>query len=453
MKNRTLYLVFLDAICTNGALLLAYLTFFDEPFRYFHPTVPGVFRGVAIVLCVLFFSYFMELYSRDLWLDVAGIAARIAVSLNLSFLSLSLFIFMVPTLTLGQRYLTLYLLGFGVLQFVGHAGFRFLEMKFNLLPKVLILGIGSLAAKIGGVVLGLTQNYVLAGFFPAGSEQIMVPREKIVGEGMNLYETALKERVDKIVVAVNDQLHEYPLQDILTCKLHGVSIFDAPGFYEIATGKMLIEHITPEWFVFSQGFYVSSLRRVIKRCFDILISLAGLPVLLLLFPVVALIIKLDSVGPVFFRQIRIGENEKPFTIYKLRTMDNNAELGSGAVWSQDGDPRITRSGNLLRKCRLDEFPQLYNVLRGDMSVVGPRPERPEFIEQLKEIIPYYSERHLIKPGVTGWAQVNYPYGSSVEDAIEKLRYDLYYLKNFSMQLDFMILLETVKVVLKQRGGR
>ena len=453
MKNRTKYLLFLDVICANGALLLAYLLIIDEPFRYFNPTVPGVFRGGVILLCVLVSSYFMELYGRDLRFDLAGLAARIAVALNISYLGLSLFIYMVPTLTVGQRLLTYYLLGFGLVQFIIHAGFRYVEQKFDLLPKVLILGTGPLAAKIGDIVSDLTQNYILTGFMPAGSEQIAVPREQIVGETMNLFETVLKERVDKIVVAVSDGLKEYPLQEILTCKLHGVSVYDAPTFYERATGRMLIEHITPEWFVFSEGFYISSLRRAVKRCTDILICLVLLPVLLLLFPVIALVIKLDSAGPVFFRQVRVGENEQPFTLYKLRTMNNNAEFETGAVWAQDNDPRITRIGNFLRKSRLDEFPQLYNVLRGDMSIVGPRPERPEFIEQLKEIIPYYSERHLIKPGVTGWAQVSYPYGASVEDAIEKLRYDLYYLKNFSIQLDVMIVLETVKVVFGQRGGR
>jgi sugar transferase (PEP-CTERM system associated) len=248
-------------------------------------------------------------------------------------------------------------------------------------------------------------------------------------------------------------LSGFPFQDILTCKLNGIDIFDAPTFYELSTGKLLIEHITPEWFIFSQGFYLSLLRRYVKRGADILICLMVLPFLIPLLPVMALIIKLDSPGPVFFRQLRVGENERLFNLYKLRTMINNAEVKTGAVWAQDDDPRITRIGNFLRRCRLDEFPQLFNVLRGDMSIVGPRPERPEFIEQLKEIIPYYSERHLIKPGVTGWAQVNYPYGSSVEDAIEKLRYDLYYLKNFSIQLDLMIVLETVKVVIAQRGGR
>ena len=453
MKNRTKYLVLLDMLCANGALLLTYVLIADESFRYFHPTLPGAVRGVVVVLCALLSSYFMELYSRDLVLDLAALAARIAVSLNLSFLGLSLFIFIVPTLTVGQRFLSYYLLGFGLIQFLLHAGFRFVEQKFKLLPKVLILGAGFLAARIGEVVSGLSQNYVLTGYIPAGSEQIEVPREKIVGEELNLYQVALKERVDKIVVAVNDRRHEYPLQQILSCKLHGISVFDAPGFYEKAMGKLLIEQITPEWFVFSQGFCISSLRRAVKRYCDILISLVAMPALLLLFPVVALVIKLDSAGPVFFQQLRVGENEKPFALYKLRTMHNNAEFETGAIWAQAGDPRITRIGNFLRKCRLDEFPQLYNVLRGGMSIVGPRPERPEFIEQLKEIIPYYSERHLIKPGVTGWAQVNYPYGASVEDAIEKLRYDLYYLKNFSLQLDVMIVLETVKVVFNQRGGR
>ena len=453
MRNRTKYLLFLDIVCANGALLLAYLLIYNELLLNFHPTVPGIVRGIIILFCVLLTSYFMEIYNRDLRVDLAGLAARIAVSLNLSFLGLSLFIFMVPNLTVGQRFLTFYLMGFGLIQFLVHAGFHLIELKFKLLPRVLILGAGALAVKIGEVVSDLSQNYTLTGFMPAGSERILVPREKIFGEGMSLIETVLKERVDKIVVAVGDRLHEYPLQEILACKLKGVSVYDAPTFYEVATGKLLIEQITPEWFVFSQGFCISSLRRTIKRCADILICLVAMPALLLLFPVIALAIKLDSAGPVFFRQLRVGENERPFMLYKLRSMNNNAEFATGAVWAQDNDSRITRMGNFLRKNRLDEFPQLYNVLRGDMSIVVPRPERPEFIEQLQEVIPYYSERHLIKPGVTGWAQVNYPYGASVEDAIEKLRYDLYYLKNFSLQLDVMIILDTIKVVFSQRGGR
>jgi sugar transferase (PEP-CTERM system associated) len=453
LKYRTKYLLILDLLGANGALVLAYMISMDEPLRYFNPTAAGVVRGVVIMVSVLFASYFMELYSRDTWYDLAGLAARIAIALNLSFLGLLFFVFLIPTLTVGQKVLTCYLLGFGVIQFLFHAGFRYVERKLELLPRVLILGVGPLAAKMGDILTGLDHSFVLTGFMQAGSEQIAVPRDKILGEGVNLIETALKRRVDKIVVAVNDRFNEYPLQEILSCKLRGIAVLDAPTFYERVMGKMLIEQITPEWFIFSQGFQISALKRAIKRSVDVLISLLVLPVLVIFFPLIALIIKLDSKGPVFFGQTRVGENEKTFTLYKLRSMDNNAEVETGAVWAQDNDPRITRIGNFLRKCRLDEFPQLYNVLRGDMSIVGPRPERPEFIEQLKEIIPYYSERHLIKPGVTGWAQVNYPYGASVEDAVEKLRYDLYYLKNFSTGLDIMIILETIKVIFNQRGGR
>jgi len=453
LKSLTKYLLLLDLLGANGALFLAYLLILHEPFRYFHPTGAGVVRGIVIVTGVLFTSYFMELYSRDISYDLAGLAARIAIALNLAFLGLLLFIFLVPTLTIGQKVLACYLLGFGLIQFLIHAGFRFIEQKFELLPRVLILGVGPLAAKMGDAVAELTHSYVLTGFMPVGSEKIAVQQDKVISEGATLLETVAARRVAKIVVAVTDRLNEYPLREILSCKLRGIAVLDAPTFYERVMGKMLIEEITPEWFIFSQGFQISALKRAVKRSVDVLISLLLLPVILLLFPFIALMIKFDSAGPVIFGQLRVGENEKPFTLYKLRTMDNNAEVDTGAVWACDNDPRITRMGHFLRKCRLDEFPQLYNVLRGDMSIVGPRPERPEFIEELKEIIPYYSERHLIKPGVTGWAQVNYPYGASVEDAVEKLRYDLYYLKNFSTGLDIIIIIETVKVIFNQRGGR
>jgi sugar transferase (PEP-CTERM system associated) len=228
---------------------------------------------------------------------------------------------------------------------------------------------------------------------------------------------------------------------------------DAPSFYEKMTGKLLLENITPSWFIFSDGFRITAHVRLVKRVSDVLFSLAGLILVLPFIPIIALAIRLDSPGPVFFRQIRVGEREKNFLLYKFRTMRQDAEKGSGAVWAQERDPRITRLGNFLRKSRIDEIPQLFNVLMGDMSLVGPRPERPEFIEKLKEVIPYYSERHFVKPGVTGWAQVRYPYGASIEDALEKLRYDLYYIKNLTISFDLMIILETVKVVLFRRGGR
>jgi sugar transferase (PEP-CTERM system associated) len=235
--------------------------------------------------------------------------------------------------------------------------------------------------------------------------------------------------------------------------MNGIEVIDAPTFYEQLTGKLLIENITPSWFIFSEGFRITPLLIVSKRVCDILFSVMGLFLTLPLIPVIMLIIKADSPGPVFLRQVRVGEKEKKFVLYKFRTMCHDAETKTGAVWAQKDDPRVTRVGMFLRVSRLDEIPQLYNVLRGDMGFIGPRPERPEFVEKLKDIIPFYSNRHFVKPGITGWAQVKYPYGASVEDSIEKLRYDLYYIKNLSIILDMVIVLETIKVVLFRRGGR
>jgi exopolysaccharide biosynthesis polyprenyl glycosylphosphotransferase len=193
--------------------------------------------------------------------------------------------------------------------------------------------------------------------------------------------------------------------------------------------------------------------KIQKRVFDLLFSLIGLLLAAPLFPLIALLVKLDSPGPVFFSQLRVGEKEKEFFVHKFRTMGQDAEKTTGAVWAQKDDPRITRVGNFLRKTRLDEIPQLFNVLKGNMSLVGPRPERPEIVDQLKKKVPYYAKRHSVKPGLTGWAQVKYTYGASEEDALEKLRYDLYYIKNYSIFLDLEIVLETVKVVLFHRGSR
>jgi exopolysaccharide biosynthesis polyprenyl glycosylphosphotransferase len=186
---------------------------------------------------------------------------------------------------------------------------------------------------------------------------------------------------------------------------------------------------------------------------DLISAIVILLLVLPFLPIIVLVIKLDSAGPILFRQKRVGKRGKIYVLYKFRTMTVDAEKNTGAVWAKEHDPRVTRVGEFLRKCRIDEIPQLFNVLAGDMSLVGPRPERPEFVDKLKEIIPYYSERHFVKPGVTGWAQVRYPYGASVEDAIEKLRYDLYYIKNLTMVFDLIVILETIKVVLFRRGGR
>jgi sugar transferase (PEP-CTERM system associated) len=230
-------------------------------------------------------------------------------------------------------------------------------------------------------------------------------------------------------------------------------VLDAPSFYEQVTGKLFLEEINPSWIIFSDGFKVRNWRKIIKRGMDLLSAVTGIVLTIPFLPLIFLAIKFDSPGPLLYRQERVGEKEKRFFVYKFRTMRVDAESGTGAVWASKNDSRVTRIGAFFRKSRIDELPQFYNILRGDMSMVGPRPERAEFVETLKQKIPYYSERHFVKPGVTGWAQVRYPYGASVEDALEKLRYDLYYIKNLTLAFDLMIILETIQVVLFRRGAR
>jgi sugar transferase (PEP-CTERM system associated) len=275
----------------------------------------------------------------------------------------------------------------------------------------------------------------------------------ILGNCDDLLDTARRAQAEVIVVALSERRGVFPLRDVLRCKLNGIQIMDAPSLYELVRGKLMLESITPSWFIFSSGFRRTTLFSISKRFVDIVLSCIGLLLTLPFFPLIALAIKLDSSGPVFFRQERVGNKEKLFVLYKFRTMGQDAEKGTGAVWADKNDPRVTKLGRFFRGSRIDEIPQLINVLKGNMSFVGPRPERPEFVDKLKLVIPYYSKRHFIKPGLTGWAQVRYPYGSSVEDAVEKLRFDLYYIKNIGPFLDTLIFFETIKVVLFGFGGR
>jgi sugar transferase (PEP-CTERM system associated) len=232
-----------------------------------------------------------------------------------------------------------------------------------------------------------------------------------------------------------------------------MNIIDGESFYERITGKLLVEKINPSWLIFSDGFVKSKISKTIKRSVGLLISFCMLVLLSPIILLAAIAIKLDSRGSILFSQERVGEFGKKYTLYKFRSMRADAEEATGPVWASENDPRVTRVGKLIRKLRIDELPQLWNVFKGDMSFVGPRPERPVFVEKLKETIPYYNERFSVKPGLTGWAQIRYPYGASEEDALEKLKYDLYYIKNMSSVMDLTIIFHTVKIVLLGRGAR
>jgi sugar transferase (PEP-CTERM system associated) len=261
--------------------------------------------------------------------------------------------------------------------------------------------------------------------------------------------------VDRVVVSLSDERGKLPMGKLLDVRLQSGVLFDhLASVYEEYTGKIALENLRPSWLVFSTGFRKGRALMAAKRAFDLLASVAGLILASPLMAVTALILKIESPrDPILYHQERVGLNGKVFTIHKFRTMRTDAEAGTGPVWSTANDTRVTRVGRFMRKTRLDEIPQLWNVLIGDMSLIGPRPERPAFVEQLTEKIPYYGQRHVIKPGVTGWAQVRYSYGASVEDAIEKMQYDLYYVKNLSLMFDMLIVLETIKTVVLRRGAR
>ena len=258
---------------------------------------------------------------------------------------------------------------------------------------------------------------------------------------------ARKLYIDTIVVAIKEKRGELPTKELLQCRIDGIEVIDGISFYETLSGKLLVEHISPSWLIFSDGFQKSKIKKNLKRLTDIILSALLLITFAPILCVVMLLIKIDSKGPVFYSQERIGERHIIYMIYKFRSMFTDAEEKTGPVFTTKDDDRITRFGRFLRKWRIDEIPQLWNVLRGEMSFVGPRPEREFFVKQLEQEIPYYRERFSVKPGITGWAQVCYRYGYTLEDAVEKLNYDLFYIKNMSILMDLMIILRTIKIVL------
>jgi sugar transferase (PEP-CTERM system associated) len=261
--------------------------------------------------------------------------------------------------------------------------------------------------------------------------------------------------VDEIVIAMDDRRREFPVRELLDCRLNGIEVIDIVSFLERETGRVHVDVLNPSWIIFAAGFRRDALRQASKRAFDLLASLA---LVLLTWPfmlltAIAIMFEDGPRAPLLYRQRRVGLDGKDFHVLKFRSMRVDAEGDGKARWATGSDDRVTRVGRVIRKVRIDELPQIFNVLRGDMSFVGPRPERPEFVSQLAESIPYYEERHCAKPGITGWAQICYPYGASEKDSLEKLQYDLYYVKNQSLLFDLMILLQTVEVVLLGKGGR
>ena len=325
----------------------------------------------------------------------------------------------------------------------------------RLRTRILIFGSGTVAKTVGSTLRAADPHAQIVGYFAGPNEENPeVPRTEMIEPRGTLTETARSLGVDEIVVALSERRGgSMPLRELLDCKLYGVRVVDIATYFEKTLAQIKISHVNAGWLIFGDGFNQGMLRTAVKRVFDVvsssLILLAALPVM----AITAVLIKLESPGAVLYRQERVGLNGRVFNVIKFRSMRSDAEKDGKPRWATLNDDRVTKIGRFIRKVRIDELPQLLNVLRGEMSMVGPRPERQFFVDELISKIPYYAVRHSVKPGVTGWAQVRYEYGSTVEDSIEKLQYDLYYVKNHTLFLDLLIMLETVAVVLTGKGAR
>jgi sugar transferase (PEP-CTERM system associated) len=419
--------------------------------------VNGVAWTAALFAGFCLFSLFsLGLYSVRQRTSVAGLIVRVTVAVLFALGLSALTFYLFPPLQFDRRTLVLT----AVIALCSALVVRLLleravdQDMFK--SRVLIYGAGRLASRVLTLRRRNDQRgFRLLGFMTTPGDQLKVPVERVVAVPPSLLEWALDNEVDEIVVAMDDRRVGFPLHEFIECRLAGIGVLELPTFLERETGRVHLEILNPSWIIFADGFGASNLQRALERVFDVLVSASLLVATSPLMLLAALGIRLEDGwdAPVLYRQRRVGQHNTIFDVVKFRSMRVDAEEGGVARWALTDDPRVTRFGALLRKTRVDELPQLWNVLRGNMSFVGPRPERPEFVDTLEQTIPYYRERHTVKPGITGWAQLCYPYGSSEKDALEKLQYDLFYVKNRSLLFDLAILLQTVEVVLWGKGAR
>ena len=415
---------------------------------------PLHYRVVLFVVVMLLVMTSFGLYQRDLSEGRWGYFPRLVISLAFGFLTFLLLLpfdphAVFPPATVAYALLVA-LLGTAVTRFAYIA----LVNRESRQRHVLVLGTGRRARAVRSLASGslARPGFHLVGFVPFGERELAAEAAPLLPT-QPLADIARSHHVSEIVVASRDRRQILPMKELLECKLRGVQVLDVTTFFEQEGGLIELESLNTSWLVFADGFRQGFSRTTIKRLFDIIASILLLVLALPVMAVVALAIWIDDRGPVLYRQERVGQGGAGFLLLKFRSMRIHAEHDGAPKWASENDARVTRVGRIIRKLRLDELPQAVNVLRGDMSFVGPRPERQFFVSDLEKRIPFYSYRHTLKPGITGWAQVNYPYGASVDDAREKLKYDLYYVKNNSLFLDFIILIQTIQVVIFQKGSR
>ena len=409
----------------------------------------GYFKIAVVTLIVLVFSHWFDLYDPAQFNKKGELYFRLLLVPGFLALVLALIDWIFPQFMPGQHSALVGLIILTFALFGWRTAYSWLSQQSFLRERVYVLGTDERAQRL---VQGLRTRSELGidvvGW--SGNIEGVMTRESMA---VHLTELVRQHTVHRVIVAMQDRREAMPMPELLQLRLRGVHIEEATSWLEKISGRIEVEQLYPSWIIFAKGFRFSSPFRMVRRILNFTVALIGLILALPVLPFVMLAVKLDSPGPVLYRQKRVGRRGAIFYCYKFRTMRKDAEADTGPTWADDKDPRITRGGKFLRTSRLDEIPQLWCVLKGDMAFVGPRPERPEFVEWLTRELPYYGVRHMVRPGITGWAQVRYKYGNTIEDAKEKLQFDLFYIKNASIGLDILIMFQTIKIVLLGRGAQ
>jgi len=454
--HKLVFFLFESIFIMGMVVLGAYLRFLGDFSILSYLAYRGFFaKALLIVFSVQLCLYYFDLYDLRIFRRNIQLTIRLLQSLGVSSILLAIIYYVFPSLVIlrGIYVISLGLIGVVILSW--RIAYNHILRTRQLDQKIMIIGSGLLAKNIAKEILEREDiGFKIIGFITDNPERIgeKLVNPSIVGDQSQITDIATREKVARIIVALDERRGRFPEAELLECKIRGIAIEEGIEFYEHLTGKLQVESLRPSSLIFSGGFRKPKLTMWAKRIIGFSFSSIGLILLSPLILVISILIKIDSRGAVFYRQERVGENGKVFKLIKFRSMIENAEA-NGPVWADQNDSRVTRIGRWMRKWRLDEIPQMFNVLKGDMSFVGPRPERPFFVEQLRKEIPFYNQRFYVKPGITGWAQIKYRYGASKDDALEKLKYDLYYIKGLSSIFDMIIIFETIKVVLFAKGAR
>ena len=440
------------AVILGSVYLAAYIRLGDSA-DWFEAILPKAALIAAVTqLCL----YFGDLYNFRVISDRRELFVRAVQAIGAASLVLAAVYYWFPDLVVGRGVFVIAAQFIITLLFGWRIAFEWFSRRVGPRERLLLVGTSPSAVRLARELYERPDLSVeLVGFIDPDPARVGEPviNPGVIGTIEDIPAIVRARGVDQVVVSLSDARGRLPMDKLLEMKLDGVRFEHLASVYEKYTGKIAVENLRPSWLIFSDGFQKSHMQTVAKRAVDVAMASILLVVFMPVMLLVAAAVKLSSRGPVLYHQARVGLHGRIFTVHKFRSMREDAERNTGAVWARKNDDRVTAVGRILRRTRLDELPQLWNVLSGDMSMVGPRPERPEFVSSLTKEIPFYGQRHSVRPGVTGWAQVRYTYGASIEDAMEKLQYDLFYIKNMSLSLDLFVMANTVKTVLMRKGGQ